>query len=124
MSYAATPKEEREIREAVRVFDEEFRAAMEEQAKGTGPGDGNFIADLYEAIEKDNLDGIREWQEDIAVLMETRECFPEDEQIQARVSYLIDLERQEIERLREEIQDARRRKAEGIRRPGQDNLLF
>jgi K+/H+ antiporter YhaU regulatory subunit KhtT len=70
--------------------------------------------ELKGIVEKDNLEFIRQAQEDIALLITVRERFPNETELQERIKALISLERQEIETLSGEIRNGRTGKAERV----------
>jgi hypothetical protein len=70
--------------------------------------------ELYEVIENDNLDFIRQTQQDIALLIAVRERFPNETELQERIKALIYVERQEIETLSEVIRNGRTGKIERV----------
>jgi hypothetical protein len=70
--------------------------------------------ELYEVIENDNLDFIRQTQQDIALLIAVRERFPNETELQERIKALINVERQEIETLSEVIRNGRTGKIERV----------
>ena len=96
-----TPAEQ----EMVRAYDERTRKAIATaEHPATLP---DWVQDLHEALRKSRVDGLRDLQEDIAVLCAVRERFPDNSEIQARVRQIITLERWDIEALTDEIKNAR-----------------
>jgi hypothetical protein len=97
----------REEWERVQAYDEWTRMEIEAlEAAQHPPTPPDTMKELRNDLEESRLECLRELQEDIAVLIRVRECWPSIPEIQAQVFNLITLNRLKIDELREEIENA------------------
>lgn len=104
----ANPLMTQEEWERVRAYDEWSRREIEAlEAAQYPPTPPDTTKEWQDDLEESRLECLRELQEDIAVLIRVRECWPELPEIRDRVFNLIALNRIIIEELRKEIADGR-----------------
>ena len=108
MAGTYTDKERREILSGAAEYDR--RIDQELQSRETKPADPTD--ELYRAFEEDTLQAIRFYAEDIGLLLAIRERFRDRDEIRQMVRHLINLERHEIDILKEDMEDERETAAE------------
>ena len=108
MAGTYTDKERREILKAAAEYDR--RIDDELHARETRPTDP--IDELYRTLEEDTLEAIRFYSGDIGLLLAIREQFRDRYEIREMVRHMVNLERHEIETLREDMERERETAAE------------
>ncbi len=101
-----TKHELREIQTGAAAYDRLSEAQLAQQREYTERPlqKRDVIKEIYEEIERDNLDTLRFLAEDIGVMNKIRETFRDNQDIQDYMTYFIIMDHEQMQMLTEEIE--------------------